>query len=261
MKRMLIWLTVAALAACLFTPAFAMTWDDADGNGIISYKEEGELIAAIQVRLRELGYFIYKSTGRFQSMTRLATIEFQKNQTDDDGNQIISDGTIGQQTLDILFSPRAVRANIATEVHIPIGKKADGSQKETGERLEWSAVQQELEAGKTYELMDFNTGKVFSMTYTGGASHAEMECPDGDNTHIYRDVFGGEFNYSKRPMLIKLGGRYVACSLQGEPHGEDTISMNDMSGHACLYFYNSKSHVGNLADVEHMNNVYTASGQ
>lgn len=260
-KQKICAILAAVLSLSFMLSAAAMTWDDRDANGIISYKEEGELIAAIQNRLRELGYFIYKPTGRYQSMTRLATIEFQKNQTDDAGNQIISDGTIGEQTLNILFSNRAVRANIPIEVHIPIGKKADGSQKEKGELLAWETVKMELEAGKSYSLMDYNTGVTFSMKYTGGEAHAEMECPDAANTAIYKDVFGDAFNYSKRPMLIKLNDRYVACSLQGEPHGEDTVAANDMTGHACLYFYNSKSHVGNLTDVEHVNNVYAASGQ
>ncbi|MDL2235825.1 peptidoglycan-binding protein [Christensenellaceae bacterium OttesenSCG-928-L17] len=235
--------------------------DEPYAGALVKYSDYGEIVELIQVRLRELDYFYFKPTGKFQSMTRECVIEFQKNQVDENNQPIISDGTVGAQSLTILFSPNAVRAPIAQSIHIPIGKKADGTQTEVGEPTSWETVKEKLEAGTTYTLTDFNTGVTFDMVYIGGENHAEMECASANDTAVYKQTFGDAFNYSKRPMLVQLGSDLVACSLQGAPHGEDGVARNEMDGHACLFFQDSKSHVGQLADREHNNNVRTASGK
>lgn len=265
MKRR--FLIVLLVAAILFGIApYSMAFDTnlfTDGNnegniaGLIDLEDTGDYIVMLQIRLRELGYFHFKPTGRYQGMTRNAVIKFQTRQSTDDGKSIISDGTIGAESANILFSARAVRNEV--EQRIPIGPKADGSQTQKGERMEWAAVKSLLQQGSTYTLTDFNTGVTFQMTYAGGENHAEMECKTPDDTAVYKKTFGEAFNFSKRPMLISLSGKQIACSLQGEPHGDDSVSGNDMTGHACLFFYGSKSHVGNLVDVEHNSNVVTAA--
>ncbi len=260
MKHRFLWLFLAAVLLVCMRTSFAITGDN-NGDGLVSYEETGELVAMLQTRLRELDYFHFKPTGSFRSMTREAVIKFQKNQEAQNGVAIIADGTVGEQTLEILFSPKAVRAPIATEVHIPIGSQANGNQTQVGKLTAWEEVATQLVAGNTYTLTDFNTGATFNMVYTGGLHHAEMECATANDATTYKETFGGEYNYSKRPMLITINGTQIACSLQGQPHGEDTVARNDMTGHACLYFDGSKSHVGALSDVEHINNIYTASGQ
>lgn len=221
----------------------------------------GDMVVRVQTRLRELDYFYFKPTGRFQSMTRSAVIEFQKYQEDEEKKPFIADGTVGEQSKARLFSPGAVRAPIAAQIHIPIGAGADGSQTKTGVQLVWPQVKALLQAGEAYTLTDFNTGVTFSMVYTGGEHHAEVECASANDTQLYKDNFGGAFNYSKRPMLIQIEGQTIACSLQGQPHGEDTLARNDMDGHACLFFSESVSHVGKVSDVEHINNIYVAAGR
>lgn len=260
MKHRFLWLFLAAVLLVCMQTSFAITGDN-NGDGLVSYEETGELVSMLQTRLRELDYFHFKPTGSFRSMTREAVIKFQKNQEAQNGVAIIADGTVGEQTLEILFSPKAVRAPIATEVHIPIGSQANGNQTQVGNLTAWEEVATQLVAGNTYTLTDFNTGATFNMVYTGGLHHAEMECATANDATTYKETFGGEYNYSKRPMLITINGTQIACSLQGQPHGEDTVARNDMTGHACLYFDGSKSHVGALSDVEHVNNIYTASGQ
>ncbi|HWR24376.1 MAG TPA: peptidoglycan-binding domain-containing protein [Feifaniaceae bacterium] len=261
MKRAVFLPFVFLFALLFMVKAEAATPSPFAGTQLIQYEDTGETVAMIQTRLRELGYFQFKPTGSFLSMTRSAVIEFQKNQVSDDGTPIIADGTVGEQSMSLLFSQKAARAAIPQEVHIPIGDRADGSQKKTGALTSWQDVKGQLSAGQTYTLTDFNTGATFNMVYTGGEQHAEMEAATANDATVYKDTFGGEYNYSKRPMLITINGAQVACSLQGQPHGADTVERNDMVGHACLYFNESKSHVGQLPDVEHINNVFTASGK
>ena len=232
---------------------------DTNGDGIISYEEEGELIAMIQTRIRDLGYFLFKPTGRYQTLTRNKMQLFQRNQTDENGAPIIADGTVGQQTLGLLFSTKAVRAPIGTGVHFPNLKK-NGKSQAPGQRMKWEDVKLKLQIGSTYEVTDFNTGDMYRMQFIGGEQHAEMECVTVGDTAVFKEQFGNEFNYYKRPVLINVDGVMVAASIQGQPHGDDTVSGNGMTGHACLFFEGSRAHVGGLMDVEHVNNIHTAAG-
>lgn len=229
-------------------------------DGIITLDESGEIVAQIQTRLRELGYFHFKPTGNYQGMTKNSVIAFQTFQEDESGTPFIADGTMGPQSLAKIFSTSAVRAPIAADVHIPIGKSAGSAQTQTGAQTPWSEVLTLLIVGESYALTDFNTGETFSMIFTGGAQHAEMECATREDTEKLQAVFGGAFSFFKRPMLISVNDTLIACSLQGEPHGESTVEGNSMPGHACLFFYESRSHVGGLSDVEHRENVAAAAG-
>ena len=149
-------------------------------------------------------------------MTRSAVIAFQQNQAPQNGKAIIADGTVGEQSLGLIFSAQAIRAPIPASVKIPIGERANGKQKQTGDLVKWSDVKAMLAQGQAYDLIDFNTGATFSMTFVGGEQHAEMECTTANDATAFKTVFGGEFNYSKRPMLITVGGKLIACSLQGQ---------------------------------------------
>ncbi|MEG1547957.1 MAG: hypothetical protein RR232_00480 [Clostridia bacterium] len=229
-------------------------------SGLIAYKSTGETVVRIQMRLRELCYFNFKPTGNFQSMTVDSTIKFQQNQLDSNGQAIIADGTVGAQSMGLLFSsPTAVRAVI--DAPMPIGKPLAGVPTVTGSLISWKEVLPTLQIGATYTITDYNTGVTYNMLFTGGVNHAEMECAEATSTAVFKDAFGGEFNYSKRPVVIQINGQGIAASLQGWPHGEDTVSLNDMNGHVCLFFYESLSHVGSLPDVEHLNQVYVAAGR
>ncbi len=241
------------------TPSSAPEQTDSYSGGLISYGITGETVVRIQLRLRELGYFNFKPTGSFQNMTVEATKRFQQKQVDSQGQPIMSDGTVGAQSMGLLFSHRVQRADIAAK--IPIGKQLSGDAAQTGELMEWSAVKDMLSVGSAYTITDYNTGTTFTMVYTGGEGHAEVECRTAADTAVYLETFGGEFNYSKRPVIVAIGSSNVAASLQGQPHGEDTVAANEMDGHACLYFSSSTSHVASLPDVEHQAQVYKAAGR
>lgn len=57
-----------------------------------------------------------------------------------------------------------------------------------------------------------------------------MEVRDSQSSAAVREVFGGEFNFSKRAVTVTINGKQIAASLQGWPHGSDTIPSNDMNG-------------------------------
>ncbi len=226
---------------------------------LIYYGVSGERVVRVQLRLRELGYFNFKPTGLFQSTSADAAKRFQTFQRDESGNAIIADGTIGEQSLSILFTKDAVRNTISAG--IPIGSSLVGTPSVIGMLKEWNEVKTLLAEGQSYTVVDFNTGTQFSLTYTGGLNHAEVEATTAADTATIKSVFGNAFSYYKRPVVILLGDKKIAASLQGFPHGTDSVSQNDMDGHICLYFQGSLSHVGALPDAEHINLVYKAAGR
>ena len=216
-----------------------------------------EDVLRVQIRLRDLGYFNFKPTGVFQSMTADAAKKFQQKHSMDDGSPMIADGTIGAQSMDILFRHNVTQVDIIAS--IPIGKPLEGEPSK-GDLVSWSEVKPLLTTSTTYVITDYNTRTTFSMAFTGGENHAEMECADAFNAGIYKEVFGGHYNYSKRSVLVSINGRQIAASLFGWPHGTDEYPSNEMAGHACLFFDGSLSHVGKLPDAEHQELIYKAAG-
>ncbi|OQB23303.1 MAG: hypothetical protein BWY11_01907 [Firmicutes bacterium ADurb.Bin182] len=255
MKRLLAILLIVAL----FFGFAGISQADPGSDELIVLQSTGEMVVRIQLRLRELGYFNFKPTGNFANMTQKSTIKFQRLQQDSSGAAIMADGTVGEQTKSILFSMVAKRAPI--DASIPFGKPLQGTPEKTGKLVPWNEVKSMLQINSDYTITDFNTGKSWNMAFTGGENHAEMECKNALDAAEYKKAFGNEYNYSKRPVLVEINGTHIAASLQGFPHGEDTVSGNDMDGHACLFFEGSLSHVSSLPDVEHMNHIYTAAGR
>ena len=95
-----------------------------------------EDVVRVQIRLRDLDYFTFKPTGIYQSMTANAAKKFQQKHTMDDGTPMIADGTIGAQSMEILFRHDVARADIAAS--IPIGSAREGEPVPAGELLGWS---------------------------------------------------------------------------------------------------------------------------
>ena len=194
-----------------------------------------EDVVRVQIRLRDLDYFTFKPTGIYQSMTANAAKKFQQKHTMDDGTPMIADGTIGAAVHGDPVPPRRGPGGYCSQ-HPHRQQPGRENPVPAGELVGWEQVQALLELNASYTITDYNTGETFSMVYVGGEHHAEMECADAFNAGIFREVFGGEYNYSKRPVVISIGGRSIAASLYGWPHGEDHYSGNEMDGHTCLFF-------------------------
>ena len=83
----------------------------------------------------------------------------------------------------------------------------------------------------TVKVTDFNSGKSFNVTRTGGTNLATVETPTSEDYNTYITCFGGSPNWEKRAMLVTIGDKVYAASMFGNPNGEDKISDNTMAGH------------------------------
>ena len=118
MKRKLSILLTAIIAfSILISPASAV-----NNNTIYDNTSTGAMVVRIQIRLRELGYLNFKPTGSYRSMTVAAAKAFQVNYRDSGGYDMMVDGKIGPQSLELMFKYDAKRVSLSG-VSIPAGPK------------------------------------------------------------------------------------------------------------------------------------------
>ncbi len=256
MKRVLAMLIITVLFMCLGV-SFVSASSGSDGV-IYDNTSTGAMVVRIQIRLRELGYLNFKPTGSYKAMTVSAAKAFQANYRDS-GFDMMVDGKMGPQSLEYLFKYNALRVSLAG-ITMPSGPRSD-TISATGTIVSWSSVKQMLIVGHSYSVIDCYTGRTFTLVFSGGENHAEMEAKSAEDTLSFMYICGSDYNYLKRPVVISVDGQDIAASIQCFPHGEDAVAENDMAGHVCVFFDGSMSHVGSLPDVEHAENIYIASGQ
>ncbi len=221
---------------------------------MLSLNKSSKEVLMVQQRLRELNYFSYKCTGSFGAMTQDAVIRFQQ------GNGIGADGVVGEETFRQLFLHTANRAPIAANVKIPIGPSSNAPPSVFGDDIPWTEIDPDMTEGASFEVYDLNTNKTFSVKRVGGISHARVETASQHDTTVFLEVFGGQNNWSKRPVMVTIAGQHCAASLQGMPQGEDKIPGNGMEGSCALYFSGSTSDISKLPDAEHRLAVNRAAG-
>jgi D-gamma-glutamyl-meso-diaminopimelic acid endopeptidase CwlS len=167
-------------------------------------------------------------------------------------------------------------------VHHIAKKKKTGSI--YGEILDWyKEGQYVFPLGKTGKLTDLQTGKSFMVKRTIGASHSDTETLTKNDTSTMKEIFGGYWNWNRRPFILEVDGRRFAVSVSGMPHGGvdgvpflqntagrsdnwgygpnyDAISGNGMNGHFDLYFLNGYRHSDGEIDSMHQYNAMLAGG-
>lgn len=239
MKRIVLILTAILML-------FAIGTVSGDDGELIKQGSKGEDVVRIQNRLFDLGYYTYKPTGSFQTVTRSAVVAYQI------ASGLMSDGTIGSESMPALFSRNAKRVDFHAE--IPLAFTAQGVITQKGNALSWDMVWKSLTPGAAYRIRNAATGEEATLLFDGGLHHAEMKLPESFNEHkqaatVLTGWLGNTNSFYKCAVLFELDGQWIAASMQW--NGTD---------HACVYFKNSVSHVCGLLDVEHEANIRKVSG-
>lgn len=237
MKRVLLILT-AILLFCSVSTGFGE-------DELIKQGSKGEDVVRIQMRLFDLGYYTYKPTGSFQTVTRSAVVAYQV------ASGIMSDGTIGPESMQALFSRTAKRVEFHAE--IPLTFTAQGIITQKGSATSWQTVKEQLIAGESYRIRNAATGEDVTLIFDGGEGHAELSLPTPvrdrqQASDLLTKWLGSSDSFYKCAVLLELNGQWIAASLQW-----------DGAAHACLYLKDSVSHVMGLSDVEHAANIRRVS--
>jgi LysM repeat protein len=164
---------------------------------------------------------------------------------------------------------------IGQEIKIPEGSDAevpDDSIDESdttdnkAEYLDWfKEVQYIYKKGDEATVTDVDTGKSFKVRRLYGGNHADTEPLTSEDTKIMKSIYGGSWSWDRRAIIVTVKDdqnieRKIAASMNGMPHGGESIGNNGMKGHFCIHFKNSRTHSGSRLDPGHQNAVKKAAG-
>lgn len=259
---------------------------------VLRQGDRGESVCELQEYLAIAGYMDPAADGVFGSVTHQAVVAFQKSAG------LASDGIVGRKTWDALLSKAeaasartyvvvagdtmygiakrfgvsveaiAAASGISRPESIKPGQKlvipasADASRaalsRSGAELLHWDVANKILKSRAT--IIDVATGLSFQVQRRGGHNHADIEPLTSADTAVLKRIYGGSWSWARRAVIVVVGGRRIAASINGQPHGGQAITGNGCSGHVCLHFLGSRTHASNSLDADHQRMVQAAVG-
>jgi hypothetical protein len=225
----------------------------------VKLNDQGPVVENIQQRLRDLGYFNYKVTDYYGGVTVRAVEDFQKKAG------LPVDGVVGPQTMLELFlngAPRQLHnARIPTPTPAPTPKTTPKPQ--YGKIVEWSTAKNFVAwgGGPKFKCIDVRTGRSYYLIRVGGSNHMDVEPATKEDTATVKACYGGSWSWNRRPTLARFNGTWYAASINGWPHGKETVSGNNMNGQICMHFKNSKTHGTGIVDSAHQRCINEAAGK
>lgn len=165
--------------------------------------------------------------------------------------------------------------------HVPV-KSTPGDK--YGEYLDWwTEAQYVVPVQSVFEIVDFYTGKSFTVKRTTGSGHADVEPLTAADSQKMKEIWGGAYSWDRRPVIVKINGRKIAASMSSLPHaGNDSapggidvswrsdnygpgynldwVKNNAVHGVVDLHFANSIRHKDGLVDTAHQSNIKIAAG-
>ena len=188
----------------------------------------GNDVAVLQNILTAKGYYHGGVDGVFGSGTLAAVKAFQA------AMGLYVDGIVGPST--------AAKLNAAAPVEL----------------IDWFDIDPIFPRRGTATVTDVDTGITFNIYRMGGHLHADIEPLTAADTALMKQAYGGVWSWERRAIIVTVGGRRIAASMNGMPHGQQHIYDNDMDGQVCIHFLNSRTHGGDNVDGAHQAMVQKA---
>ena len=204
-----------------------------------SVGDKGPAVRWVQRKLKALGY-LSSVDGDYGSGTKAAVTAFQKR------NGLSANGKANSKTIAKLKSSSAKKA-----------ASGGGGGSGTTESLNWFRHPNTIPHHAFFKIKDIKTGKVFTAKRWTGSNHADSEPATASDTKIMKSIFG-HWSWKRRAILVKYNGHVYAASMNGMPHGTQTIKNNNFPGHFCVHFTGSKTHGSKKVDSAHQSCVKTA---
>ncbi|MBU9711592.1 muramidase family protein [Evansella tamaricis] len=112
-----------------------------------------------------------------------------------------------------------------------------------GEVLDWwTEARYVFSTGKVATITDFQTGRQFQVKHTMGGNHADSEPLTARDAQIMQEIWGGNYSWTPRAIIVEVDGRKLAAAMHSMPHGDQVIRDNNYNGHFCIHFLNSQRH-------------------
>lgn len=129
-----------------------------------------------------------------------------------------------------------------------------------GKPLSWPEANKLMPKGTVLPITDLETGLTFLGQRRAGSAHMDVQPLTKADTAIMKTIYGGQWSWRRRAVLVGSPQGLAGASMHGMPHGGDGIPDNDFSGHFCIHFAGSVTHGSSHSDPAHQAMVHKASG-
>ncbi len=129
-----------------------------------------------------------------------------------------------------------------------------------GRPLVWEQVRQSFRRMSYGTVVDMETGESFRVQRRAGSRHADVQPVTSADTKTMKRIYQGEWSWRRRAILLIVGDKRYAASMNGMPHGAGAIAGNDFPGHFCIHFAGSTTHQRRQVDPGHQLMVQKSSG-
>lgn len=140
-------------------------------------------------------------------------------------------------------------------------KRSELPEIQYGDPIPWETVNEIFPRKTNAQIIDFETGLSFMVQRRAGSRHADVQPLTKEDSRTMKEIYSGKWSWRRRAVLVKVGDRFVAASMNGMPHGAGAISGNNFRGHFCLHFTGSTTHKVRKPDPGHQLMIYKASGK
>ncbi|MGM0844691.1 MAG: hypothetical protein ACQEUT_06910 [Bacillota bacterium] len=128
------------------------------------------------------------------------------------------------------------------------------------EMTPWGKVDKVLPRNSIFTVIDIETGKRFTVQRRAGSSHADVQPLKDKDTKIMKEIYGGDWSWKRRAILVQSGNLLIASSMHGMPHGAGAL-QNGFPGHFCIHFKGSTTHKTHSPDFSHHLMILKAGGE
>jgi len=250
------------------------TSQTATSSVVLKKGMEGSAVTALQKDLKKLGYLSANATGYYGDLTVSAVKKLQKDYG------LTQDGVAGPKTFSLIKKLLGSNSASASITSASTGSKdSSGS---TNYLVSWSEASKIFKIGKVATVYDIDTGTSFKLKRTYGTNHADVEPLTAEDASAMKKIFGGQWSWERRAVIVDVDGKKMAASLAGMPHAGndkaaansyissrsggygrgtnlDAVKGNGVSGVFDLHFYGSKTHGTNSVNSAHQNMVKKAA--
>ncbi|MDL2317914.1 peptidoglycan-binding protein [Eubacteriales bacterium OttesenSCG-928-A19] len=215
--------------------------------------DRGNDVLKLQQALKIVGHYSGKLDGIFGEQTEVAVKKFQS------ARGLSKDGVAGKVTIRTLFGQDASGTTSGSSTTDTSSSTSSVSSSGV-ETIDWNnGGSSIIPRGATFTIKDTRTGTTIKVKNLYGSNHLDAEPLDSNETAKLKQVYGGEWSWDRRPILVNYNGRVIAASMNGMPHGEQSIYDNNFDGQFCIHFTNSKTHGSSKVDPDHQASVGEAA--
>lgn len=131
--------------------------------------------------------------------------------------------------------------------------------KHFGRLTDWEEVDKRIPKYSIFKITDLETGSSFYAQRRAGKNHADVQPLTKHDTRIMKEIYGGEWSWNRRAILVHVNEHTFAASMHGMPHGGGALA-NGFPGHFCIHFKGSVTHRTKKSELAHQAMINKAGG-